>query len=314
MFNLFNKKKSADDQKQSSPVKNSWLKNITNLFSRGQKIDLQTLQTLEEKLLVSDIGVTVTQEIIEKLKERLKHVASIDSSIVIQIIREELENILAPCSKPFLPTQDIKPQAVLFIGVNGSGKTTTLGKLAYLMKKNGRSILLAAGDTFRAAAIEQLAIWGERNAVPVIAQKPGADSAAVIYDAFQAARARNIDLLMCDTAGRLHTHDGLINELKKIKRSLQKIDPQAPHEVLLVLDATTGQNAINQAKEFHDAIGITGIALTKLDGTARGGAIFAIAKAMAIPIYYMGTGEKIDDLEPFVAEKFIDAIFREEPC
>ena len=293
---------------------NSLLKSITNLFSRDQKVDLKTLQTLEEKLLVSDVGITVTQEIIKKLKERLKHITSIDSSIAIQIIREEFESILAPCSKSFLPTQNIKPQVILFIGVNGSGKTTTLGKLANLMKKNGRSILLAAGDTFRAAAIEQLAIWGERNAVPVVAQKPGADSAAVIYDAFQAACARNIDLVMCDTAGRLHTHDGLINELKKIKRSLQKIDPQAPHEVLLVLDAIIGQNAINQAKEFHDAVGITGIIITKLDGTARGGAIFAIAKAMAIPIYYVGTGEKIDDLEPFVAKKFIDAIFSEEPC
>ncbi len=313
MFNWFNKKNIGTNN--NYPQGNSGIaglfSDIARILSRSTKIDPKLFDELEEKLLRSDLGVSLTQEIMEKLKYRSRKEINMDSNSVMQLLHEEFENILAPCAIPFSLKQSTSSQVILFVGVNGSGKTTTLGKIAHLMKERGHSILLAAGDTFRAAAIEQLKIWGERTNIPVIAQQPGADSAAVIYDALQAGRARDVDLVMADTAGRLHTHDGLMQELKKIKRTLQKIDPQAPQEILLVLDATIGQNAINQAREFHEAIGITGIAITKLDGTAKGGAIFAIAKSMKLPIYFLGMGEKIEDLKPFDARQFVATIFNE---
>ena len=225
-----------------------------------------------------------------------------------------MQAILDPCAKPLeLPTS-IKPFVILVIGINGSGKTTTIGKLAHFYKQENKNVMLAAGDTFRAAAIEQLQIWGERNHIPVIAQKPGADTAAVIYDAYEAAIARKIDILIADTAGRLHTQDNLMTELQKVKRVLTKIDPTAPHEVLIVLDATLGQNALTQVQQFHAALGVTGIALTKLDGTAKGGIIFAIAKETDIPIRFIGVGEGIEDLRPFKADEFIEGVVCRTSC
>ncbi|MBU0744189.1 MAG: signal recognition particle-docking protein FtsY, partial [Gammaproteobacteria bacterium] len=232
-----------------------------------------------------------------------------DTETVLKTIKNQMEKILEPCNQHLVIPENIKPFVILLIGVNGSGKTTTIGKLAKKLQNDNYKIMLAAGDTFRAAAIDQLKIWGERNEVPVIAQKPGSDSAAVIYDAFQAAKSRDIDVLIADTAGRLHTHHGFMEELKKVKKILQKIDPSSPHEVLLVLDATIGQNAINQVKQFNEIIGITGICITKLDGSAKAGAIFAIAKETKIPIRFIGVGESIDDLKPFDAKKFVDALF-----
>jgi len=226
-------------------------------------------------------------------------------------LKEEMQKILQPCDVPLNIPTDIKPFVVLMVGINGAGKTTTIGKLTHFYKQANKNILLAAGDTFRAAAIEQLQVWGKRNEIPVIAQQPGADTAAVIYDAMDAAKARGIDLLIADTAGRLHTQSNLMAELQKVKRVLSKIDPAAPHETLIVLDATLGQNALNQVKQFNESVGVSGIALTKLDGTAKGGIIFAIAKETRIPIRFIGVGEGIDDLRPFKADEFIDALFSE---
>jgi fused signal recognition particle receptor len=231
-----------------------------------------------------------------------------DVESLLQNLTTQLKNILLPCEKPLILPEDKKPFIILLVGVNGSGKTTTIGKLTKQLQKQGKKVLLAAGDTFRAAAIEQLQVWGERNNIPVIAQQPGADSAAVIFDAMHAAKARNIDVLIADTAGRLHTQHNLMDELKKIKRTIQKIDPTAPHEVLLVIDATIGQNAINQVREFNEAVGVTGLCLTKLDGTAKGGIIFAIAQQFKLPIRFIGIGETIDDLKQFHAEDFVDAL------
>lgn len=292
-------------------TRNALVGGITEIFTGKNSIDQKTLEELETKLLTSDVGVKVTKEIIDQLKLDLKHEKNIDPQIVLATIRIHLENILLPCSRPLLIPQDIRPFVILVVGVNGSGKTTTIGKLAKKLQNDKGKIMLAAGDTFRAAAIEQLKIWGERNDVPVIAQKPGSDSAAVIYDALQAAKARDMDILLADTAGRLHTHHNFMEELKKVKKILQKIDPSAPHEVLLVLDATIGQNALNQAKQFNEIIGVTGICITKLDGTAKGGTIFAIAKETKIPIRFIGVGETIDDLKPFDAKKFVNALFGE---
>lgn len=307
MFKLFKKNKPASvDNTQATLKLVSGLKRtrhliagITGIFAK--KIDQVTLQELEEKLLLADVGVTVTQQIIDRLQKQTS------PEIAFTALQEHLANILTPLSQPLtIPTT--RPFVILVVGVNGSGKTTTAGKLANKLQENYK-IMLAAGDTFRAAAIEQLKIWGARNKVPVIAQRLGADSAAVLFDAFQAAKSRKIDILIADTAGRLHTQNNLMAELQKIKRILQKIDPTAPHETLLVLDATTGQNALNQAQQFHAAIGVSGICLTKLDGTAKGGIIFAIAQKLQIPIRYIGIGENIDDLKPFVAKDFITALF-----
>jgi fused signal recognition particle receptor len=232
-----------------------------------------------------------------------------DPAALIQSLKTELIKILEPCQKPLNINETEHPFVILMVGVNGSGKTTTIGKLASYLQQQKKKVLLSAGDTYRAAAIEQLQAWGERNEIPVIAQHAGADSASVTYDAMQAAQARNVNIVIADTAGRLHTQKNLMEELKKIKRVISKIDPHAPHEVMLVLDAGIGQNTLRQAKEFHEAVGVTGITLTKLDGTAKGGIIFALAKTMQLPIRFIGVGEDIDDLKPFDAKEFVEALF-----
>ena len=279
----------------------------------GRQLDEELLEEIETHLLMADVGIEATQEIIARLTARLSRRQLQDSDEVMRALHDVLLEILAPCSQPLKIDTSHKPFVILVVGVNGVGKTTTIGKLARRLQRQGYSVMLAAGDTFRAAAVEQLKVWGERNRVPVIAQETGADSASVIYDALQAAKARGIDVLIADTAGRLHTRSNLMEELAKIKRIMAKLDPSAPHEVLLVLDATTGQNALVQAEQFNRAVGVTGIALTKLDGTAKGGVIFALAKRFGIPIRFIGIGEGIDDLQDFDARAFVDALFAEQP-
>jgi fused signal recognition particle receptor len=279
----------------------------------GKKaIDDDVLEEIEAGLLMADIGVDATAEIIDQITERVQRHQLNDSEALTNALHDNMLAILEPCSQPLEIPEDIRPFVILVVGVNGVGKTTTIGKLAKRLQWQGHSVMLAAGDTFRAAAIEQLQTWGERNQIPVIAQHTGADSASVIYDAVQAAKARGIDVLIADTAGRLHTKSHLMEELRKIKRIIGKIDPSAPHEVLLVLDAGTGQNAISQAKQFNEAVELTGIALTKLDGTAKGGVIVALAKQLGIPVRFIGIGEGIDDLQDFDAKSFVDALFVRE--
>jgi fused signal recognition particle receptor len=323
MFNFFKKNidvKKPDKAKAKSAsnlfsglkrTRDVLVQGIFNVFSGNAKIDQKLLSDLEAKLLTADVGYAVSHQLVDRLKESLSHEKTITNEIILTQIKGELESILKPCDQPLAINENNRPFVILLVGVNGSGKTTTIGKLAKKLHDQGLKVMLAAGDTFRAAAIEQLQIWGDRNHIPVIAQKQGADSAAVIYDAFQAATARNIDVLIADTAGRLHTHQGFMAELKKVKKTLQKIDPTAPHEVLLVIDATMGQNAINQVKEFKEIVGVSGICLTKLDGTAKGGTIFAIAKETMIPIRFIGVGENIEDLKPFDAKDFVEALFEE---
>lgn len=277
----------------------------------GKKIDDELFEELEERLLIADIGIPTTTKIINNLNEHASRKELKDSEHLYQRLKKEMADILAPVDKP-LEITDKKPFVILMVGVNGVGKTTTIGKLAMQFQQQGKSVMLAAGDTFRAAAVEQLQVWGERNHIPVIAQSTGADSASVIYDAISAAKARNIDVLLADTAGRLQNKDNLMNELKKVVRVMKKLDPEAPHEIMLVIDAGTGQNAISQAKLFNEAVGLTGISLTKLDGTAKGGIIFAIADQFNIPIRYIGIGEKIEDLRPFESEAFIEALFQSD--
>jgi fused signal recognition particle receptor len=276
----------------------------------GQKnINADVLEEIESSLLMADVGIDVTTKIINRLTQSLERQQLNDSDALTSALKQELLNILAPCSKPLqIPKQD-KPFVILVVGVNGVGKTTTIGKLAKRLKAQGHNVMLAAGDTFRAAAVEQLQTWGERNNIHVVAQHTGADSASVIYDGIQSAQSKGVDVLIADTAGRLHTKDNLMEELKKIKRIMAKLDEAAPHEALLVLDAGTGQNALSQAKLFNEAVGLTGLVLTKLDGTAKGGVIFALAKQSGIPIRFIGVGEGIDDLQDFNAETFIDALF-----
>ena len=278
----------------------------------GKKaIDREFLEDLEAQLLTADIGVTATRDIIGHLTESLERHELADLGVVKNRLRAYLHEMIAPVSMPLMIPDETRPFVILVVGVNGVGKTTTIGKLAKRLQNQGHSVMLAAGDTFRAAAVEQLQTWGERNQVTVVAQHTGADSASVIFDALQAAQARGIDVLIADTAGRLHNKSNLMEELSKIKRIMSRLDDAAPHEVLLVLDAGTGQNAINQARQFGDAVGLTGIALTKLDGTAKGGVIFALAKQFGIPIRFIGIGEGIDDLQDFNADQFIDALFGE---
>lgn len=285
---------------------------LATLFLGKKELNAALLEEIETLLLTADVGIDTTQQLINTLTTKLARNELSDAAAALTCLQTEMKAILRPCEAPLTIPDSAKPFVILMIGINGSGKTTTIGKLAHRFKQEHQSILLAAGDTFRAAAIEQLQAWGQRNQVPVIAQQAGADTAAVIYDALDAAKARGIDILLADTAGRLHTQANLMAELQKIKRVLAKLDPQAPHEVLIVIDATLGQNALAQVKQFHDAIGITGIVLTKLDGTAKGGIIFAIAKQMNIPIRYIGVGENIDDLRPFYADEFVDALFSAE--
>lgn len=282
---------------------------LANLFLGKKVIDQALLEDIETQLLLADVGVTAAQEIITELTARVARKELADPEALLIALKQLLYELLQPCVGELVINADKRPFVILTVGINGAGKTTTIGKIASHLQSQGKKVMLAAGDTFRAAAVEQLQIWGERNHIPVIAQHGGADSASVIYDALQAAKARDIDVLIADTAGRLHTQVNLMEELKKIKRVMSKADETAPHETMLVLDAGTGQNALRQAEEFNQAIGITGITLTKLDGTAKGGIIFALAKKFALPIRFVGVGEGIDDLQPFNAEEFIEAIF-----
>ena len=282
-----------------------------SLFS-GKKIDDDLFEELEEQLLVADIGVPTTSKIINNLTEHATRQQLKDADLLYQQLKIEMADILKPVEQPLVIDSAKKPYVILMVGVNGVGKTTTIGKLARQFQNQGKSVMLAAGDTFRAAAVEQLQVWGERNHIPVIAQSTGSDSASVIFDAMQSAAARNIDILIADTAGRLQNKNNLMDELKKIVRVMKKYDESAPHEIMLTLDAGTGQNAISQAKLFNEAVGLTGISLTKLDGTAKGGVIFAIADQFNLPIRYIGVGEKIEDLRTFNAQEFIDALFAQE--
>jgi len=280
----------------------------------GKKIiDAELFDELETLLLSADLGIETTQAVLKDLSEGLARKQLVDGDAVFQALKSRLEEILNANAKPLdIDATDKLPFVILTVGVNGAGKTTTIGKLAKQFQAQGKKVMLAAGDTFRAAAVQQLQVWGERNQIPVIAQHTGADSASVIYDAVQAAKARGIDVLIADTAGRLHTQSNLMEELKKVKRVMQKLDINTPHETMLVLDASIGQNALNQAREFHQAIGLTGITMTKLDGTAKGGILFAIANELAIPFRYLGIGEGIDDLRPFDAQQFVRAIFNDD--
>ncbi|MBN2885972.1 MAG: signal recognition particle-docking protein FtsY [Chromatiaceae bacterium] len=274
-----------------------------------QRIDDALLEDLETLLISADVGVEASTRIIGDLSERVKRKTLTDPPALIAALKAELAAILARATGPVRQPAPGRPQVILMVGVNGAGKTTTIGKLAKRLQEEGNSVMLAAGDTFRAAAVEQLQTWGERNRIPVIAQQTGADSASVIFDALQAATARGADVLIADTAGRLHTKSNLMDELTKVARVMKKIDPEAPHEVMLVVDATTGQNALHQAEHFHRAVGLTGITLTKLDGTAKGGIVFAIAERLGVPIRFIGIGESIEDLRYFEAEDFIEALF-----
>lgn len=298
-------------------LKRSLLKTKENLGSgfislfRGKKIDDDLFEELEEQLLIADVGVETTRKIITNLTEGASRKQLKDAEALYGLLKDEMGEILAKVDEP-LKVEGKTPFVILMVGVNGVGKTTTIGKLARQFEQQGKSVMLAAGDTFRAAAVEQLQVWGQRNNIPVIAQHTGADSASVIFDAIQAAKARHIDVLIADTAGRLQNKSHLMEELKKIVRVMKKLDEDAPHEVMLTLDASTGQNAISQAKLFHEAVGLTGITLTKLDGTAKGGVIFSVADQFGIPIRYIGVGERIEDLRPFKADDFIEALFARE--
>ena len=281
-------------------------------FFLGKKIDDELFEELEEQLLIADIGVPTTTKIINNLTQHATRQQLQNAETLYQQLKLEMGEILKPVAQPLRIDGSKKPYVILMVGVNGVGKTTTIGKLARKFQMEGKSVMLAAGDTFRAAAVEQLQVWGERNHIPVVAQSTGSDSASVIFDAMQSAAARNIDVLIADTAGRLQNKNNLMDELKKIVRVMKKYDESAPHEIMLTLDAGTGQNAISQAKLFNEAVGLTGISLTKLDGTAKGGVIFAIADQFSLPIRYIGVGEKIEDLREFNAEEFIDALFAHE--
>lgn len=284
---------------------------MASLFLGKKIIDDELLEDIETRLLTADVGVEATSVIIQRLTQKVARKELADADALYKSLQAELAAMLKPVEQPLKITSQNKPFVILVVGVNGAGKTTTIGKLAKKLQLEGKKVMLAAGDTFRAAAVEQLQVWGERNKIPVIAQHTGADSASVIFDAVQAAKARGIDVLIADTAGRLHTKDNLMEELKKVRRVIGKLDADAPHEVLLVLDAGTGQNAINQAKQFNQTVELTGLALTKLDGTAKGGVIFALAKQFGLPIRYIGVGEGIDDLRTFEAEPFVQALFAE---
>ena len=284
---------------------------MASLFLGKKAIDDDLLEEIETRLLTADVGVEATSVIIKNLTQKVARKQLTDADALYKSLQDELAAMLKPVEQPLKIESQNKPFVILVVGVNGAGKTTTIGQLAKILQLEGKKVMLAAGDTFRAAAVEQLQVWGERNHIPVIAQHTGADSASVIFDAVQAAKARGIDVLIADTAGRLHTKDNLMEELKKVRRVMGKLDEDAPHEVLLVLDAGTGQNAINQTKQFDQTVALTGLALTKLDGTAKGGVIFALAKQFNIPIRFIGVGEGIDDLRDFESEPFVQALFAE---
>ncbi|KEA63580.1 Signal recognition particle receptor protein [Marinobacterium lacunae] len=292
-----------------SRTKSGLTEQLGSLFLGAKEIDDDLLEEIETLLLMADVGVEATTEIVTRLTERVARKQLKDPEALREALKEELAELLGGVEHPLRLPQDKSPAVILMVGVNGVGKTTTIGKLAKRYQSEGKSVMLAAGDTFRAAAVEQLQVWGERNNVPVVAQHTGADSASVLFDALQSAKAKGVDVLIADTAGRLQNKDNLMQELQKVVRVMQKIDPSAPHEVMLVLDAGTGQNAISQAKQFKEAVGVTGITLTKLDGTAKGGIIFAIAKQFGLPIRFIGVGEQVDDLRPFEANEFVKALF-----
>jgi len=285
---------------------------IANLLAGRKQIDDELLEELETLLLSADIGVEATTRLLDDIGSKVRRRELSDPKVLLQVLKQDLLAILTGVERPVRTASPQRPQVILMVGINGAGKTTTIGKLARRLRDEGQKVMLAAGDTFRAAAVEQLLAWGERNQVPVIAQQTGADSASVIFDALQAATSRGMDVLIADTAGRLHTKTNLMDELSKIVRVMRKIDPDAPHEVMLVLDAGTGQNALNQAREFHQAVGVTGITLTKLDGTAKGGIVFAIAERLQLPIRFIGVGEGIEDLRPFEPHQFVDALLESD--
>lgn len=284
---------------------------LASLFS-GRKIDEELYEELETQLLLADVGVETTQKLIRQLEQHADRKSLKDSSLLFDKLQQDMAVLLQDVEQPLQPVNPHGPFVILMVGVNGVGKTTTIGKMAQQFKQQGKTVMLAAGDTFRAAAVEQLQVWGERNQIAVVAQHTGADSASVIFDAYQAAKARKVDVLIADTAGRLQNKAHLMEELKKIVRVLQKIDVNAPHEVMLTLDAGTGQNALSQAKVFNEAVQLTGISLTKLDGTAKGGVIFAVADQFKVPLRYIGVGEGIDDLRVFNSQDFIRALFNRE--
>lgn len=320
MLNLFRKKPSIEETPTEKPsrwfqrlnqslskTRHKFTEQLGNLFLGKKILSPEFMEELETLLISADLGIYTTQHLIQKLTQRIERKQLNDSEALFDALKQELVTILTSCKQNTAPFNH--PHIILMVGINGAGKTTTIGKLAHRFQQEGKKVMLAAGDTFRAAAVEQLQRWGERNDVPVIAQSTGSDSASVLYDAVQAAKSREIDILLADTAGRLHNKGHLMEELKKIKRVMAKADPTAPHEVILVLDASIGQNAINQVKEFHDAMGVTSLIITKLDGTAKGGIIFAIAEQFKIPIDYIGVGEAMDDLQPFNPHAFVDALF-----
>lgn len=297
-----------------SRTRGSLAQSLAGLFGVGKQIDADLVDDIETALLTADVGFEATERIVGDLTSRLKRKQLTDSEAVLAALKDNMLAILDPVAAPLVAERaDGGPFVILMVGVNGAGKTTTIGKLAHQFVAEGKKVVLAAGDTFRAAAVEQLQTWGERADVPVVAQHTGADAASVLFDAFESSRARNVDVLLADTAGRLHTHGGLMDELRKIRRVLGKQDETAPHEVLLVLDATIGQNALNQARDFGEAMGVTGLVLTKLDGTAQGGIVFSIAEELKLPIRYIGVGEQVDDLRPFDPGAFVDAILTRAP-
>ncbi|TXK60532.1 signal recognition particle-docking protein FtsY [Alkalisalibacterium limincola] len=281
------------------------------LFASKPKLDEDLLDEIETVLLTADVGVKATTQLIEDLRRRMKAGDFRDAADLVSVLRSELRVLLVPVAKPLVIDPEARPFVILTVGVNGVGKTTTIGKLAKRFQDEGHSLMLAAGDTFRAAAVEQLKVWGERNNVPVIAQGQNADAASVAFDALQSAKSRGTQVLIADTAGRLHTQSGLMDELGKIRRVLGKLDPKAPHEVLMVIDGTTGQNALNQLRQFHAAAGVTGLVVTKLDGTAKGGVLFALAREFQLPIRFVGLGEKLEDLRVFDPDGFVDALLPE---
>ncbi|MBT3045182.1 MAG: signal recognition particle-docking protein FtsY [Candidatus Thiodiazotropha sp. (ex Codakia orbicularis)] len=296
-------------QERLSRTRHNLTDGLANLLLGRKTIDDELLEELETLLLTADVGVEATSRIIDDLTERVDRKELSDPQMLMQLLKQHLREILQACEKPVSQRSGDKPLVMMMVGINGAGKTTTIGKLARKFQLDGESVMLAAGDTFRAAAVEQLQTWGERNQIPVIAQHTGADAASVVFDSLQAATSRNIDVLIADTAGRLHTKSNLMEELAKISRVMKKIDPEAPHEVLLVVDAGTGQNAVNQAVQFNQTVGLTGLVITKLDGTAKGGVVFAIADKVKVPIRFIGVGEAIDDLREFNPDEFVDALF-----
>jgi fused signal recognition particle receptor len=290
-------------------TRNAFSEGLGTLFLGRKTLDDDLLEELETRLLLADVGMPTVRLIIDGMVQRIKRKELDDPQALYKALQEQLVAVLEPASRPLAIDAARKPFVILMVGVNGAGKTTTIGKLARRYQAEGRSVMLAAGDTFRAAAVEQLQIWGDRHGVPVVAQPTGSDSASVIFDALQSARARGCDVLVADTAGRLHVKGNLMEELRKIVRVMQKVDPSAPHEVMLVLDAGTGQNGLAQARHFREAVGVSGIALTKLDGTAKGGIVFAVARELGLPIRYIGVGESAEDLREFEAQEFVAALF-----